>query len=137
MAMPEVGLPNDAGAADRDAALLGRLGVDRGIAHAGGDEEFQVGQRLDHLARKAGALAHGDDDLKTLERGDDLVGPAEMLIEDFEVDVALDLRPVGDLEHHVLIIVENCAANRHDASTPCKNPEVVLEHGGCEKKQPS
>src|SRR4029077_19921095 len=81
------------------------------------------------------ALAHGDDDLKTLQRGDDLVGPAEMLIEDRDIDVALDLRPVGDLEHHVLVIVENCAANRHDASTPCKNPGVVLEHAGGEKKQ--
>src|SRR5271170_583685 len=51
-----------------------------------------------------------------------------MFVEDLDVDVALDLRPIGDLEHHVLIIVENCAANRHDASTPFANPEVVLEH---------
>ncbi len=64
MAMPEVGLPNERRAADRDAARLRGLGVDRGVAHAGGDQELEVGQRLDHLARKAGALAHGDDDLE-------------------------------------------------------------------------
>ena len=116
-----------AGAADHDAARLRRLGVDRGVAHAGGDQELEIGQRLDHLARKAGALAHGDDDLEVLERRDDLIGPAEMLVEDLDIDVALDLGPVGDLEHDVLIVVENCAANRHDASTPCKQrPEAAF-----------
>ena len=106
-----------AGAADRDAAGLRCLGVDRGIAHAGGDQELQVGQGVDDLLREAGALAHGDDDLEALQRRDDLVRAAEMLVEDLEFDIALDLRPVGDLEHDVLIVVENCAANRHDAST--------------------
>ena len=100
-----------AGAADRDAARLGRLGVDRGIAQAGRDQKLQIGQRLDHLLREAGALAHGDDDLEALQRRDDLVRAAEMLVENLELDVALDLRPVGDFEDDVLIIVENCAAN--------------------------
>ena len=106
-----------AGAADRDAARLGRLGVDRGVARAGGDQELELGQRLDHLLRKAGALAHRDDDLEILKRRDDLVRAAEMLLEDLDVDLALELRPVGDLEDDVLIVVENCAAQRHDAST--------------------
>src|ERR1700684_311547 len=118
LAKPGGGVADEAGAPGAGAAFLGRLGVDRGIAHAGGDEELEVGQRLDHFPWEAGALAHGDDDLESLERRDDVVGPAEMRVEDLDVDVALDLRPVGDLEHHVLIIVENCAANRHDASTP-------------------
>jgi len=38
-----------------------------------------VAQRLDHLLREAGALARGEDDLEAFERGDDLVGAAEML----------------------------------------------------------
>ena len=103
-----------AGAADRDAARLGRLGIDRGVAHAGGDEELQVGERVDHGFRKAGPLAHGDDDLEALQRLDDVIRAAEMLVEDLELDVTLDLGPIGDLEDDVLVIVENCAANRHD-----------------------
>src|SRR3984885_9563243 len=71
-----------------------------------------------------------------------------MRVEDLDVDVALDLRPVGDLEHHVLIIVENCAANRHDASTPFQEPgggsracrlgkEAVPGHSGAEPTGPA
>jgi hypothetical protein len=37
-----------------------------------------------------------------------------MLVENLELDVALDLGPIGDLEDDVLVIVENCAANCHD-----------------------
>ena len=103
-----------AGAADRDAARLGRLGIDRGVAHAGGDQELQVGERVDHRLRKAGALAHGDDDLEALQRLDDLIRAAEMVVENLELDVGLDLGPIGDLEDDVLVIVENSAANRHD-----------------------
>ena len=105
-------------AADHDAARLRRLGIDRGIAHAGGDQELEVGQGLDHLLGEAGPLAHGDDDVEALERRDHFVGSAEMFIEDFNVHVAFDRRPVGDLEDDILIIVENCAANRHNSSTP-------------------
>ena len=117
-----------AGAADRDAARLGRLGVDRGVAHACGDQEFQVGERVDHSLGKAGALAHGDDDLEPLQGRDNLVRSAEVLVEDFEIDVAFDLRPIGAFEDHVLIVVENCAANGHSSSTPRDglSPETAL-----------
>ncbi len=98
------------GAADGDAACLRRLGIDRGVAHAGGDQEFEIGQRVDNLFRETGPLAHGDDDLEALQRGDDLVGPAEMFIEHLELDLAFDFRPVGDFEDDILIVVENCAA---------------------------
>ena len=51
-----------AGAADGNAALGRRLDVEGIVAGAGGDQQLQVGQRLDHLAREGGALAHADDD---------------------------------------------------------------------------
>ena len=105
-------------AADHDAARLRRLNVDRGVAHAGGDQQLEVGQRLDHLARKTGALAHGDDDRKLLERRDDVSRPAEMLVENLDVHIAFDFRPIGDFMVHILIVVENCAARRHDSSIP-------------------
>jgi hypothetical protein len=55
----------------------------------------------------------GDDDLKSLQRRDDLVRAAEMLVENLELNVALDPGPIGGFEGYILIIVEDCAANRH------------------------
>src|SRR6516165_1053552 len=52
------------GAADDDAALIGGGDVDRRVAQAGGDEELELGQLLDHPTREGGALAHGADDLE-------------------------------------------------------------------------
>ena len=79
MAMPEVGIAERWGPADHDAALLGGGDVDRGVAQAGGDEELEVGQLLDHGAREGRALAHGADDVEALQRLDDVVLAAEML----------------------------------------------------------
>ena len=128
MAMPEVGLPNEpvpqtvtprALAASVSIEALRMPVVMRSFRSGSASMTLRGKPVRSRMATTIG---------NPLQRGDDLVGPAEMLVEDLEFDVALDLRPVGDLEHDVLIIVENCAANRHDASTPCKNPEVVLEH---------
>ena len=105
-----------AGAAHGNAARFGHLGIDRGIAHTGGDEEFQVGQGAEDRFRERGPFAHGDDDLKSLQRGDDFVGSAEMLLKYFDFDAVFDLAPIGDLERHVLVVIEDRAANCHVAS---------------------
>ena len=47
---------------------------------------------------------------KPLQRLDDVVGAAEVLVEDLDVEVALDLRPVGHRERDVLVVVEDRAA---------------------------
>ena len=47
---------------------------------------------------KRRALAHGDHDLEILQRRDHLVAAAEMGTEHLDVDVALDWRPVSELE---------------------------------------
>ena len=49
------------------------------------------------VAQERRALAHHADDREALERGDDLVGAAERLIEDLDLDVGAERRPVGDL----------------------------------------
>ena len=111
-AMPVVGLPA-AGAADRDAALGGGLDVDRGVAAAGGDQELEVGQCLDDGARKPRALAHHHDDLEVLAVADGVgVGAPHRVGVHLDLDV-LELRPVGELERHVLVVVENRAAKGH------------------------
>ena len=47
------------GAADRDAALLAGLHVDRGVVGAGGDQELELGQRLDDRTGKGRAKYRG------------------------------------------------------------------------------
>ena len=100
-------------AADDDVPRLRGFEIDRGVAHAGRDQEFQVRQRLDHRARERGALAHGADDGEIFQRGDDVVRRAEVVVEYGDVDIARDLRPVGHGQRDVLIVVENGAAQRH------------------------
>jgi len=109
MAMPEVGLPTRAGAADGDAALRCGRDVNRGVAHASGDQELELGSFSITARGKPGALAHGADDLEVcsaLTR----YPPAEMLVEDLDVELARDARPVGHCEGDVLEVVEDCAA---------------------------
>jgi hypothetical protein len=113
MAMPEVGLPVD-GVPQTTTPRSGGGDVDRGVAQAGGDEELQIRQLLDHGAGERGALAHGADDLEALQRLDDVVPAAQMLVEHLDVEVACDLRPVGDFERNGLVVVEDrAAAARH------------------------
>ena len=57
-----------AGAADGDAAILQRRHVERGVAHASGNQQFQLGQAIDDRFRKRRALAHRRDDLGIGER---------------------------------------------------------------------
>jgi len=92
------------------------------IAAGRADQKFELRQRLDDRARERRALAHRADNGKTLECLDDLVRGPEMLVEDLDRDIALHLRPVGHGERHVLVVVENCAANRHVSHPPGRRP---------------
>ncbi len=53
-------------------------------------------------------MAH--DDLEALQRLDDIVRAAEMLAEHLDVEIARDLRPIGQFEGNVLVVVEDRAA---------------------------
>ena len=99
-----------AGAADRDALRLRGLHVDAAIDHARGDQELEIRQLVDDVFRERRALSHRADDGKSLQRLDDVVVAAEVLVEHLDVDVVCDFRPVGARERDVLVVVENCAA---------------------------
>src|SRR5262245_14939868 len=105
-------------AADHDAALLGGADVDRGVAQAGGDEQLQIRQLLDHRAGKPRALAHGADDVEALQRLDDVVLAAQMLLEHLDVEVGGDFRPIGDFKRDVLVVVEDRAAMARHGEYP-------------------
>ena len=97
MAMPEVGLPNEpvpqtvtprAFAASVSIEALRMPVVIR---------SFRSGSASITAAGKRGALAHGDDDLRSpFSAAMTLVRSAEVLVENLDLDVAFDLRPVGD-----------------------------------------
>ncbi len=90
--------------------ILGGLHVDRGVAHARGDQKFQLGQLVEHRARKRRALAHRQDDLEILQRADGGFGRGKRLVEDGDVDAILDFGPVREFEREIEIIIENCTA---------------------------
>src|SRR6516225_8687174 len=107
------------GAAHHDRTLLGSGDVDRGVAHPRCDQELEVGKLLDHATGKCRALAHGADDLTTLQRLDDVLLPADVLVENLAVEIVRDLRPIGRFERNVLIVVENRAAMARHCRCPC------------------
>ncbi len=115
------------GPAHHHVALLGGGDIDRSIAHAGGDEELEIRELLDHRARKSGALAHGADDLEALQRLDHVIGVAEMLAEHLDLEVLCDLRPIGRLEGNVLVVVEDRATG-HDGFPWFAEGKRPLQH---------
>ena len=69
-------------AADRDAELGRGLDVDHGVEGSGRHHEPEVRQALQHLTRERCALAHRTHDLKRLQRLDERVGIADVLMEE-------------------------------------------------------
>ena len=117
-AMPVVGEPTLPVPQTVDAALGRGLQVEGIVAGAGGDQELEVRQRLDHGAREGGALAHADDDGEALQRLDGLVAAGEGLVEDLDFDVFGDGRPVGKRQRHILVVVEDGGPDHVSALVP-------------------
>ena len=59
------------GPTHKDAAILGRRDIDRGILQPGGHDQLQVRQLLDQAARKRGPLAHQADNAEALQSARD------------------------------------------------------------------
>ena len=106
-AMPAVGLPKPP---------VPQTGMPRSVAALTSNEvlrapvvisSFRSGRASITLRGKRRALAHADDDGKALQRLDRLVRAGEGLIEDLDLDVLGDRRPVGEFHRHVLVVVEN------------------------------
>ena len=96
-----------AGAANEDAAIGRRLHIDRGVAHAGGDEELKLRQALEQRPWERRALAHGDEDLIILEPCRGGIDAAQRRIEHIDRDLGFQARPIRHGERDILIIVEN------------------------------
>ena len=94
-------------AADRDVVGLGGLQVDGGVALARGDQQLEVGELVEQRALEGRALAHDADHLEGGERAGGGFHIGQALVEDDDAVGLLELRPVGDAEGHVLIVVED------------------------------
>src|SRR5205814_6347724 len=104
-----------AGAAHRDAAVAERRHVERGVAHAGRDQQFQLWQALNYASRERGALAHRRDNLAVGERAHDIIGIGERKALHGDLDAAgAHRRPIRHIERDALIIIEN--AEPHDVT---------------------
>ncbi len=101
-----------------DTVPGGRLKVDGGVSHAGGDEECEARQPREHLLRERRALAHRDDDLAVADRVGQVVGGGEVLRERSDVHRAGEAGPVGGRQRHVLVVVEYRAAQLHRHPSP-------------------
>ena len=102
-----------AGAAYRDAARLERLHVERRVAHAGGDQELQLWQPVDHALGECGALAHRADNLAIGKRAHDIVLIGEREALDRDLDAARpNRRPIRHVERDALVIVKDADAHR-------------------------
>jgi hypothetical protein len=96
-----------AGTADGDAALGGRGDVDGDVARAGGDQQLQVRQPLEHAAREGGALAHRDDDVEGLQAPDQRVLIPDVVGELHHLDRLRHPGPVGVRRGDVLVVVQD------------------------------
>jgi hypothetical protein len=91
--------------------------------------KLQIGQPLDHGAREGGPLAHRANDAEALQSRNDRVGRTERLIENLNIDVVGDFRPIGHRERDILVIVKDCAAKRHQllvAGGVTKDPAAMI-----------
>ena len=91
-----VGIAGPLRAAQHHLVVLGRFHIDRGVAHARGDQEFQFGQGRKQGAGKRRAFAHRADDLEILQRAGGGLGRRKRLVEDGDVDAVGDFGPVRD-----------------------------------------
>src|SRR5262245_62347868 len=83
-----VAAPRPAGAADGDPGILQRGHVERGVAHPGGDQEFQVWQPFDDAPWEGGTLAHRANDLTVGQRADNIILVGEREPFDRDLDTA-------------------------------------------------
>ena len=114
---PGRGIADRTGAADGDATRLGGCKVERGVAHARGQQQLEFRQRVQHIRVERRAFAHGADDLEILERRDGCRARCERLRENGDIYFFGERRPVRQREGHVLIVVKDCTAQpRHRIS---------------------
>ncbi len=114
--------------------------VDHGIRHPSRDDHLQPRKLIDHRCGQSSALSHRHHDLGVLQPIDEDVLVRDVLGHHVDRRRFVNLRPVGQIESDVLIIVEN-----HDSHTARPIDPIQLttsiptyiRSGGADDKAPS
>ncbi len=102
-----------------DDASLGRgIDIDGRVARTGRGYELQSRQPLDDRPRQRCALAHDADHVERQQALDDRVEIGQMVIENGDRGAPSERRPIGHLQRHVLIVVQDGYVD-HFCHTPC------------------
>src|SRR5215472_10709108 len=97
-----------AGTAHSDALVLQRRHVERGVAHAGSDQQLHLRESFDNGFLKRCTLAHRCDELGIGERPHHRLFIGEGVALDGNLDSPIPYRrPIRHIERHALVIVEN------------------------------
>ena len=96
------------GAADRDAQLGRRLGVEGGVPAAGGDQQPQLGQPGQYRPGEGSALPHPHDQVEIFEPLHKLVFVVDVVVEILDLGPGGQLRPVAQVLGRRLVIVQYC-----------------------------
>ena len=93
--------------------------VDRGVAHAGGDQQLQVAAGASSSSRRERrALAHRDHDVEGLQRPDELLPVGDVAVEDRELAPRRQAPPVGEAARDLLVVVQD--RDPHHAVPPAR-----------------
>ena len=110
-----------AGRGYEDAALRGRLHVDRGVARSGGRDKLEPRQLLQDFSRQRGPFAHDADGIERTQPLDERGGISDVIVEYRDLRAPSDCRPIGQPQGHILIVVED----RNFHRTPSAAIEAV------------
>src|SRR6185437_14938498 len=113
------------GAAINDAALGQGGGIDRGVVHAGGDHQPQIGQLVDQRARQGRALARQHQALEGVEALGQRVDIGDVLRKGLDLRLGMKALPIRKPQCHGEIVVENRDA-QHDRQPPARMDRQVL-----------
>src|SRR6266852_5493194 len=89
-----------------DAVALGRLGVDGGVPRPRRSDEFQIRQTIQQGRRHYGPLAHDAENIKRKQTLNERFELGDVVVENLDLGVAGNRRPVRHLQGYILIIVQ-------------------------------
>ena len=106
------------GTADDDAVLRRRRHIDGTVAHARGDQQFQVRQFFEQDAGKGRPLPHGGQDFKWRQAFGHCAQVSQIVIENSDFHISWQARPIRQLQRYPLIVIQDCQLGRHVPASP-------------------
>ncbi len=88
--------------------MIARSGdIDRRVSRSGRGNELEIGKPLNDVAGQRGPLAHNANDIKRQQPLYHGVWIGEVVVKYGDVRSIVEHRPIGTLQRHILVIVQN------------------------------